>query len=85
MGACAPHFVQQRKDAHILGDEAWLADKRLKAIGAVLPCREDGKHILDMDQADHAVERVAVNWQPAVAMFGDDRDAIGKARSLDSR
>ena len=37
MGACAPHFIQQRKYAHILRDEARLADERLKAIGTVLP------------------------------------------------
>ena len=35
-----------------------------------------------MDHTDHAVERVAEHRQTAVAMFGEDRDAIGKASAF---
>ena len=82
MRARPAHFVEQRENTHILRDEARLTNKGFQAFGRLFTRCKNGEHVLDMDHADDAIQRLPIDGQAAVPMFGEGRDAISKASAF---
>jgi|GEM_PF-5131298 len=76
-----PHVRQHVERPTRLGHVKRLAHQ-LSPVGRRLgaPC-EVGEHVLDVDHADHLVERFAVDRNARVAVFGKDFDQLVPARA----
>ena len=73
--AAAAHIGQHVERAARLRHEHRLAHQPVPVLRCSLAgqrhARDDREHVLDMDHADHRIERFAIDRQPAVAVRGE--------------
>ena len=81
----AAHFVEQLEHTHAFGYKARLTNEGVYALGLCAILCEHGEDILDVDHAGDLVERLVIDGEATMAVFGEGRDAIGKARGIGNR
>ena len=78
MGARLAHLHEQVEDRHRRRDEQHLAQHRRRLRLAALGDRAE--HILDMDEADHVIERLAIDRNARMTLLDHAFDDLGKRR-----
>ena len=76
VGAGLPHLHEQIKDRHRRRNEQHLAQQTLQPGGATIGNRPE--HVLDVHEADHVVERLAIDRHARVAVLDHAFDDFGE-------
>ena len=72
------HAREQLDHAHRFGDEQRFAHQRVdRAVARRVDAGDE--HVLDVDHADHLIEALAIDRQPAVAGIGEGADELVEA------
>ena len=78
MGARLAHLHQEIEDRQRRRHEQHLAQQR-RELG-LAPLGDRGQHVLDVDEADHVVERFAIDRHARVALLDHAAHHIGERR-----